>query len=59
MPQATYSKLFEPIRIGKIDIKNRIAMAAMGAIGLTSSAGGFSQRAIDYYVERIFNIEVL
>jgi NADH:flavin oxidoreductases, Old Yellow Enzyme family len=46
------SKLFEPIKIGKVEVKNRIAMAPMGAFGLISDDGSFNQRAIDYYVER-------
>lgn len=46
------SKLFSPITIGKVKIKNRIAMAPMGAFGLISDDGSYNQRAIDYYVER-------
>lgn len=46
------SKLFESIKIGTIDIKNRIAMEPMGLMGLADREGGFNQRAIDYYVER-------
>ncbi len=29
MATGTYSKLFEPISIGRVEIKNRIAMAPM------------------------------
>ena len=47
-----YSRIFEPIKIGKVEIKNRIAMAPMGVGGLTTPEGAFSQRAIDYYIER-------
>jgi hypothetical protein len=47
-----YPKLFEPINIGKVTIKNRIAMAPMGIIGLTASDGNPGPRAIDYYIER-------
>ena len=47
-----YQKLFEPISIGKVEIKNRIAMAPMAIGGLTTPDGGFGARAIDYYVER-------
>ena len=49
---AAYQKLFEPTRIGKVNIKNRIAMAPMGIVGLTSADGNPGQRAIDYYIER-------
>jgi 2-enoate reductase len=52
MAKGEYSKLFEPIRIGKVEIKNRIAMAPMAIAGLTTPEGGFAPRAIDYYVER-------
>lgn len=52
MTTTTKSRLFEPIRISKVNLKNRIAMAPMGIIGLADSQGGFSDRAVDYYVER-------
>jgi 2-enoate reductase len=52
MTKGKYSKLFEPISIGKVEIKNRIAMAPMAIGGLTTPDGGFGARAIDYYVER-------
>ena len=45
-------KLFEPAKIGKLSIRNRIVMAPMGIIGLTEPDGKILQRAIDYYVER-------
>jgi len=47
-----FKKLFEPAYIGKLELKNRIAMAPMGIVGMATPQGGFSQRAIDYYVER-------
>lgn len=47
-----FENLFEPIRIGKVQIKNRIAMAPMGIIGLVERNGSLTQRAIDYYTER-------
>ena len=47
-----FSKLFDPLQIGKVTIKNRIAMAPMATLGMTDSAGILAQRAIDYYVER-------
>ena len=51
MPKS-FPKLFEPVNIGKVKIKNRIAMAPMGIIGLTTPEGHPTQRAIDYYIER-------
>ena len=47
-----YDVLFEPVRIGKLEIKNRFAMAPMGPLGLSDSEGGWNQRGIDYYVRR-------
>ncbi|PJI08633.1 MULTISPECIES: FAD-dependent oxidoreductase [Clostridium] len=47
-----YKKLFEPIKIGKCEIKNRFALAPMGPLGLADAEGGFNQRGIDYYTER-------
>ena len=44
--------LFTPVRVGKIDIKNRFAMAPMGPLGLSDSEGGWNQRGIDYYTRR-------
>lgn len=45
-------ELFTPIEINGVAVKNRIAMAPMGAFGLVDEYGCFSQRGIDYYVER-------
>lgn len=45
-------KLFEPGRIGKLLIKNRIVMAPMGIVGLIEPDGRISERVIDYYVAR-------
>ena len=47
-----YEKLFTPVKIGSLTVKNRFAMAPMGPLGLSDSEGGFNQRGIDYYVER-------
>jgi 2-enoate reductase len=47
-----YEKLFSPIKINKLEIKNRLAMAPMYAAGLTEPGGTYSQRAIDYFEER-------
>lgn len=44
--------LFEPIRIGKLLVKNRIGMAPMGLGVLIKPDGSLSQRALDYYVAR-------
>jgi 2,4-dienoyl-CoA reductase-like NADH-dependent reductase (Old Yellow Enzyme family) len=34
-----YSKLLEPINIGGVEIRNRVAMGAMGNFGLTNTDG--------------------
>lgn len=47
-----YQKLFTPIKVGGVTIKNRYAMAPMGPLGLADANGGWNQRGIDYYVER-------
>jgi 2-enoate reductase len=47
-----YKKLFEPISIGKLKLKNRTSMAPMGLVGYSDSAGGFNEEAQDYYIER-------
>ena len=50
--RTAYPKLFEPLEIGKVKLKNRLAMAPMGILGLTNPDGNPAQRAIDYYIER-------
>ena len=45
-------KLFEPGKIGRLLVKNRIVMAPMGVFGLVEPDGRISQRGIDYYAER-------
>jgi len=47
-----YTKLFERVNIGNVMLKNRIAMAPMGTVGLRNPDGTPAQRAIDYYIER-------
>ena len=46
------TRLFEPGKIGRLSIKNRIVMAPMGIGALAEPDGRLSQRAIDYYVAR-------
>ena len=47
-----YKKLFTPVQIGSVTIKNRFVLAPMGPLGLADADGGFNQRGIDYYTER-------
>lgn len=49
---SNYENLFEPITIGSVEIKNRIVFAALDIVGLVGSKGEFTQRALDYYIER-------
>lgn len=43
-----YQKLFSPITVGGVTLKNRFAMAPMGPLGLADANGGWNQRGIDY-----------
>lgn len=47
-----YQKLFTPVKIGPVVLKNRFSMAPMGPLGLSDAEGGFNQRGIDYYTRR-------
>lgn len=47
-----YSSLFQPMKIGQLEIKNRIGMAPMAPSGMCTPDNCFNQRAVDYYVER-------
>ena len=47
-----YAKLFEPVKIGKLTIKNRTSMAPMGLVCYADENGGFNEEAREYYVER-------
>lgn len=47
-----YPSLFQPIRIGKLTLKNRIAMAPMGFPALSDADGLPTQRYVDYFTER-------
>jgi 2-enoate reductase len=46
------ASIFDPIKIGNIEIKNRLAMAPMGIVGLTNPDGSPGPRAVDYFLER-------
>ena len=45
-------KLFEPGRIGTLEIRNRLVMAPMAIGGMVEPDGRFSEQAIAYYRER-------
>jgi len=44
-------KLFEPIKVADVEIKNRMVMPALG-VGYCEEDGTVSDRLIDFYVER-------
>jgi 2,4-dienoyl-CoA reductase-like NADH-dependent reductase (Old Yellow Enzyme family)/thioredoxin reductase len=44
-------KLFEPVKIGKMELKNRIVMPPM-TTSFASEMGTVTQRLVDYYAER-------
>lgn len=44
--------LFEPVKIGRVEIKNRYAMAPMGPGGLCDEQGCYNDKGVEYYVER-------
>jgi len=48
---ATLDKLFEPVKIGKLELKNRIVMPALNT-KFGTEYGAVSDRLIDYFVER-------
>src|SRR5690554_1618893 len=50
--EKNYDVLFEPMKIGKLEIKNRIGMAPMAPSGMITPDNCFNQRAVEYYVER-------
>jgi 2-enoate reductase len=47
-----YQKLFEPLTVGKLTLKNRFSMAPLGMIAMADPCGGFTENAQEYYVER-------
>ncbi|MFT9078683.1 FAD-dependent oxidoreductase [Ethanoligenens sp.] len=47
-----YAKLFEPMTVGKLTLKNRLAMAPLGMVAMSDPCGGFTENAQEYYVER-------
>lgn len=52
MIQEKYKVLFEPIKVGKLEIKNRFVLAPMGPAGLCNPDGSFNEKGEEFYVER-------
>ncbi len=49
---APYEALFEPIRINRLELRNRIVMGPMGNVGMAEPMGRPGDRMIAYYAER-------
>jgi len=50
-----YKKLFTPIKLGPVELKNRIFMSPMGVNYSEDPSGNFTERYINYYKERAKN----
>jgi 2-enoate reductase len=51
----SYKNLFSPIKIGSIEVKNRIVMAPMGAFSprlMNHKTGAYTRDGADYYIAR-------
>lgn len=48
----THKAFFEPIKIGKLEISNRFFMAPMGPTAECDEHGAYTERSIEYYVQR-------
>lgn len=55
MKQDDYKALFQPLTLGGVELKNRIAMAPMGVEYMTEADGNLNRRVVDYYLERARN----
>jgi len=51
---SNYTHLFSPVRIGSVEVKNRIAMMPMGFFSprLMNDDGSYTRDGADYYIER-------
>ncbi len=47
-----YQALFEPIKIGCVEVKNRYVMSPMATFGLVDSDGILTDSGVEYYVAR-------
>lgn len=52
--ETKFKNLFKPIKIGSIEVKNRIAMMPMGVFSprLMNGDGSYTKDGADYYIER-------
>ena len=47
-----YDRIFSPIRVNRLTIKNRLVMAPMGNVNMGEETGRPSAKMIEYFVER-------
>lgn len=47
-----YPELFQPFRLGKLELKNRFVMAPMASFGLVDSGGVLTDDGVEYFVTR-------
>ncbi len=47
-----YEKMFSPIKVNRLEIKNRIVMGPMGNVNMADETGRPSQKMIDYFEAR-------
>ncbi|MGM0216581.1 FAD-dependent oxidoreductase [Enterococcus sp. AZ109] len=47
-----YKPLFEPFKIGKVEIKNKFCMAPMGTLAQTDETNSYTPDAVEYFEER-------
>lgn len=50
--KSIYEPLFEPLKIGDVEVKNKFFMAPMATIVDVDEDYCYTQQSIDYYVER-------
>ena len=48
-----YSSLFSPVRIGNVELRNRVILTAMGGTSFLGHDGKFNPHIRDYYMERV------
>lgn len=47
-----YQRLFSPMKIGNMEVKNRVVMTAMG-VNLSNHDGTANEKTVAYYKERV------
>ncbi|MDR0921760.1 MAG: FAD-dependent oxidoreductase [Lactobacillales bacterium] len=47
-----YKPLFEPFKIGNVEVKNKFCMVAMGTLAQVDETNSYTPNAVDYFEER-------